>query len=49
MIKYHNKNICQCVQEETDCNGNVDKCNYPIGKITYEFDLKENTVVKKEE
>jgi hypothetical protein len=36
-----NKLRCKCVDDLTDCEGNEKDCNYPIGKKSYEDDIKE--------
>lgn len=35
MYSYHKKNQCRCVHEETNCEGQIEECNYLIGRKCY--------------
>lgn len=40
-FSYHSRGQCRCVQDNTNCNGNEEKCEYPYGRKSYEYDIKE--------
>jgi hypothetical protein len=33
------KDLCRCVDEETNCEGEQSQCQYPLGKKSYEEDI----------
>jgi len=42
LYTYRQENYCRCVHEKCDCNGKSEDCNFPIGKVIFEQDWKEN-------
>jgi hypothetical protein len=32
---YHHRGQCRCVQDETDCQGNDENCNFILGRKCY--------------
>ena len=39
--EYHKVGHCRCVDAKTRCSGFEPICNYPIGRLCYEEELKD--------